>query len=256
MERSGSFVGDPINVRRMVYGPVNDQGVFALCMAMLEDLHLQVEEIPAEGPFCTVRRPTRRGWKRVTLAYAYKSSGLQTHEASLPADAVMVCWEHDWLACPWEVIELRLVVRELTRTPADPHDPPRFDDYLQRQPEPIRRLFRRLDHGIRGLASEVGARTTKGRKSAGGVSYYALAQRFCCLDFHPTGRGLTVSVFTGGHHWEGVNPSVSDPWGFLQVRREADVPKAMALAKAAYEARMQTVPPPRLASKGASPRVP
>jgi hypothetical protein len=200
MERSGSFVGEPINARRVIYGPVNDRGVFGLCMAMLEDLRLQVEEIPDEGPFCVVRRLTKRGWKRVTLAYAYKSSSLQHDEASLPADALIACWEHDWLACPWEVIEFRLLVRELTRTPADPQDPPRFDDYLQRQPDRIRRLFHRLDHGIRGLASNIGARTTKGRKSAGEVSYYALAQRFGCLDFHPTGRGLTVSVFTGGQH--------------------------------------------------------
>jgi hypothetical protein len=254
MERSGSFVGDPINVRRMVYGPVNDRGVFALCMAMLEDLRLQVEEIPEDSPFCTVRRQSKRGWQRLTLAYAYKSSGLQHDEASFPADTLIVCWEHDWLTCPWEVIELRLVIHELTRAPATPHTPPRFDDYLQRQPDPIRRLFDRLDHGIRGLASPIGARTTKGRKSVGGVSYHAPMGRFCTVDFHPTGRRLTVGVFTGGRRWEGVNPSVSSPWGFLPVRREADVPKAVALAKAAYEARMHPVSPPYVPSKGASPR--
>jgi hypothetical protein len=250
MERFGSFVGDPINVRRMVYGPINDRGVFGLCMAMLEDLRLQVEEIPNEGSLCMVRRLTKRGWKRVTLAYAYKSSGLQPSEASLPADALIVCWEDDWLACPWEVIELRTVVRQLTKPSTGPHDLLPFDDYLQRQPDLIRRLFHRLDPGIRGLASEIGARTTKGRKSAGGVSYYAPTGRFCIVDFHPTGHRLTVSVFTGGQRWDGVNPSASTPWGFLPVRRDADVPKAVALAKAAYEART------RLSPTRANPRIP
>jgi hypothetical protein len=75
------------------------------------------------------------------------------------------------------------------------------------------------------------------------------------VDFHPTGRRLTVSVFTGGQRWEGVNLSASSPWGFLPVRRETDVPKAVALAKAAYEARMHPVSLPRVSSKGASPRV-
>jgi hypothetical protein len=139
MERFGSFVGDPIN----------DRGVFGLCMAMLENLRLQVEEIPNEGSLCMVRRLTKRGWKRVTLAYAYKSSGLQPSGASLPADALIVCWEDDWLACPWEVIELRTVVRQLTKPSTGPHDLLPFDDYLQRQPDLIRRLFHRLDPGIR-----------------------------------------------------------------------------------------------------------
>jgi hypothetical protein len=101
----------------------------------------------------------------------------------------------------------------------------------------MQRVFRRLDQGIRALAPLILSKTTRGRKGTGGVSYYGPERRFCGVDFLRTGRGMTFSVFTGGQRWEGVKPSLSAPWGFLTVCAEADLPQALALAKAAFEQR-------------------
>jgi hypothetical protein len=60
-----------------------------------------------------------------------------------------------------------------------------------------------------------------------------------------TGDGLTLSVFTGGQPWEGVNPSASSPWGSLVVPRDADLPSALAVAEAAYQAIKRTMRGPK-----------
>jgi hypothetical protein len=120
-----------------------------------------------------------------------------------------------------------------------PHmDPnPSLQHHLTRQPAHMRRVFRRLDLGIQALAPDIRVKTTRGRKRAGGVSYYTPELRFCTVDFLRTGRALPFSVFTGGQPWEEVKPSLSAPWGFATVRTEADLPRTLALAKASYEAR-------------------
>jgi hypothetical protein len=68
------------------------------------------------------------------------------------------------------------------------------------------------------------------------VSYYSPERVFLCLDFHKTGHGLALSVFTRGHPPEGVKTSASSLWGHFAVRNEADLSKAIAIAKASYEA--------------------
>jgi hypothetical protein len=86
--------------------------------------------------------------------------------------------------------------------------PLRLEEYLARQSDCTRRLFRALDHGIRTLASDITAKVMCGRRSVGGMSYYTPERQFFCADFLRTGDGLTLSIFTGGQRWEGLNPLV------------------------------------------------
>jgi hypothetical protein len=113
--------------------------------------------------------------------------------------------------------------------------PLELDSYLEQQPELTRHLFHHLDRGLRALAPDVVAEPTQGRKCVGGVSYSTPERRFCLVDLRPTGRGLACSVFTDGQPWEGVSRSRSSPWGLFPVRSEADLPRALALAQAAYD---------------------
>jgi hypothetical protein len=73
------------------------------------------------------------------------------------------------------------------------------------------------------------------------VSYYSPERYFFRADFLQTGDGLTLSVFTGGQRWEGLNPSRSEPWGSYVIRTEADLPVALTWAKASYEARKRAL---------------
>lgn len=123
--------------------------------------------------------------------------------------------------------------------------PQSLDEYLAGQSDRTQRLYQSLDRGIRAFASDITAKVTRGRRSVGGVSYYSPERCFLCADFIHTGDGLTLSVFTGGQPWEGVNPSASSPWGSLVVPRDADLPSALAVAEAAYQAIKRTMRGPK-----------
>jgi hypothetical protein len=237
MERRSSIVGDPLNDPGFRFAPTNAKGVLLLFVRNIDEFHMYVEEVPEDFPDCIVRQRTERGWKRVAVICAFSSSGLRTQVPSLSRCDLVVCWEHDWPDCPLEVITLRKVRLQAMSTPAGAGERQRLGGYLTRQPAHMQRVFRRLDQGIRALTPHIVSKTTRGWKGAGGVSYYTPELRFGGVDFLRTGRGFTFSVFTGGQRWEGVKPSLSAPWGFVTVRTEADLPKALALAKAAFEAR-------------------
>jgi hypothetical protein len=232
MAKSPSLVGDLINIRGFTYAPVNEIGVVAL-----------VEEVRPQSPHYMMRRQTRRGWERVAVACAYKSSDLQAQASALEASDLITCWEHDWPNCPLEVIELQTVIQTAPLTIPRARQLPGLDRYLERQPKQMQHLFHRLDQSIRALAPDITAKTTKGRKRMGGVSYYAPRQRFCAIDFLSTGRGLTLGIFTGGQPWEGVNRHVSAPWGSFSVHSGADLSRAVGLVKAAYDAFKGAMPP-------------
>jgi hypothetical protein len=116
-----------------------------------------------------------------------------------------------------------------------------LESYLALQSPRTRRLWQALDTGICGLAPDIKAQTTKGRRCVGGVSYYTPEHLFFCADFLQLGDGLTLSVFTGGQRWEGLYPARSVPRGYAIIRTEADLPQALAWAKAAYEARKRAL---------------
>jgi hypothetical protein len=109
--------------------------------------------------------------------------------------------------------------------------------FLVRQPDRTRHLWQALDRGICAIASDIVARATKGRRCVGGVSYYSPEWLFFCADFLRAGDGLTLSVFTGGQRWEGLTRGRSALWGDYVIRKEADLRRALAWARAAYEAR-------------------
>jgi hypothetical protein len=237
VEHLSSVVGDPLNELGFRFAPTNAKGVLLLFARKVGEFHMYVEEVPETFPDCFVRRWTKYGWRRLAVVCALRSSALRTGGPDVLGCNLVVCWEHDWPDCPLEVIELRTIWLDAAGVPPRADERQRLGGYLMRQPEHMQRVFRRLDQGIRELASDIMIKVTKGRKAAGGVSYYTPGRRFCVIDFLRTGRALTFSVFTRGQRWEGVKRSLSAPWGFFTVCTEADLPQALALAKGAYEAR-------------------
>jgi hypothetical protein len=208
MERLSSIVGDPLNDPRFRFAPTNAKGVLLLFVRKIDEFHMYVEEVPEEFPDCIVRQRTERGWKRLAVMCAFYSSALRTRGSALSSCDLIVCWEHDWPDCPLDVVKLRTVRLDAASAPARAGERQRLGGYLTRQPAHMQRVFRRLDQGIRALTPHILIKTTRGRKGAGGVSYYAPERRFCGVDFLRTGGGLKFNVFTGGPRWEGVNASV------------------------------------------------
>lgn len=104
---NASFVGDVINFRGFVYGPVNEMGVVALFSKISDDLGFIIEEIKASYPDCIARRRVDRGWERVGIEFEYKSSNFELHGHDPAGCDLIVCWEHDWETCPLSVLSLK-----------------------------------------------------------------------------------------------------------------------------------------------------
>ena len=80
------------------------------------ELGFIVEVIRKQYPDCVAKREMsgRRGvWESVSIEFEFRSSHFQSHGHDAEECDVIVCWEHDWVECPLEVICLRDVVNRV-----------------------------------------------------------------------------------------------------------------------------------------------
>jgi len=110
MNRKRSIVGDPINFKGLIFGPLNENGVIFLFSKMHEELGIFIEAIQPSYPDAKARRKTHRGWEDVWIEFEYKSSSFKVHGHDPKECDIIVCWEHDWKNCPLEVIELKSII--------------------------------------------------------------------------------------------------------------------------------------------------
>jgi len=118
-QKISDYVGDPINFRGIVYAPLNEAGVILLFSRVMEDLGIFYEASPSSSfPDMIGRIKTESGLKKVYIEFEFQSRNFLQHghlkkmEEGVPCD-YLVCWEHNWLDCPVDVIELREVIEEL-----------------------------------------------------------------------------------------------------------------------------------------------
>jgi hypothetical protein len=100
----------------MLHAPTNEQGVLILFGMVCRELGFLVESARAEYPDCEAKRyyPKRRNpWRRVRIEFEYLSSGFRAGGHDPDGCDLVVCWIHDWPACPVEVLELRPEVARL-----------------------------------------------------------------------------------------------------------------------------------------------
>lgn len=102
-----SIVGDAINFRGMIYGPVNELGVVALFAKVCEELGFIIEETRAEYPDYIARQQIKRGWERIAIEFEYRSTNFLRHGHDPALCDLIVCWEHDWLGSPIRVLSLK-----------------------------------------------------------------------------------------------------------------------------------------------------
>ncbi len=110
MNKKRSIVGDPINYKGLIFGPLNENGVIFLFSKMHESLGIFIEAVQPSFPDAKARRKTHRGWEDVWIEFEYKSSSFKVHGHDPKECDIIVCWEHDWRNCPIEVIELKSIV--------------------------------------------------------------------------------------------------------------------------------------------------
>lgn len=113
--RDISIVGEPINFRGVIYAPVNEQGVVFLFSKVHDDLGIKIEGIQQAYPDARGRRFNGKGWVEERIEFEHKASDFKTHGHDIERCDIIVCWINDWQNCPIEVIELKSVVKELTK---------------------------------------------------------------------------------------------------------------------------------------------
>ncbi|OIP75375.1 MAG: hypothetical protein AUK06_01880 [Parcubacteria group bacterium CG2_30_36_18] len=113
--RDVSIVGEPINFRGIIYAPVNEQGVIFLFSKVHDDLGIKIEGIQQAYPDARGRRFNGRGWVEERIEFEYKASDFQTHGHDIEKCDIIVCWINDWQDCPIEVIELKNIIKEISK---------------------------------------------------------------------------------------------------------------------------------------------
>ena len=108
--------GPFLNFRGLQHAPINEQGVVFLFGMVAFDLGYVVEGVGTGFPDCEAKRcVSRKGdmWERVSIEFEYRSRNFQTHGHDPNGCDVIVCWEHNWAACPVQVLELRTALDDL-----------------------------------------------------------------------------------------------------------------------------------------------
>ena len=114
----GPVYGAPIDFRGLRHAPINENGVIFLFGMVSYELGFSVEAIHNAYPDCEAKRcidRRRNRWQRVRIEFEHISSHFRDH-GHIPQNCdLIVCWEHDWVDCPIEVIELKKVIKELPK---------------------------------------------------------------------------------------------------------------------------------------------
>jgi hypothetical protein len=108
--------GNPMDFRGLRHEPVNEQGVVFLFGMIARELGYLVEAIQTGYPDCEAKRQVSPGqWQRVRIEFEYESKNFREHGHLVEGCDVIVCWKHNWSACPvdLEVIELSGVIKAL-----------------------------------------------------------------------------------------------------------------------------------------------
>lgn len=87
-----SIVGDPVQWPGLVYSPLNIPGVIYAFGIISQDSGLIVEEFSETGNTAVCRKKTERGWERVRIGFAVRSSELSKDYDNID---ILVCWYDD-----------------------------------------------------------------------------------------------------------------------------------------------------------------
>lgn len=105
--------GDILNVRGIVYEPINEQGVILLFAALCYDLDFRIESIRTRFPDAQLRRKNGNGtFSRCNAEFEFKAKNYQSHGHPIRGCDLIICWENDWKECPIEVLELKSIMKK------------------------------------------------------------------------------------------------------------------------------------------------
>ena len=111
--------GQPMDFRGLRHEPVNEQGVVLLFGMVAKELGYIVEAVQSGFPDCEAKRqiaPHR--WQRVHIEFEFESRNFRDHGHPTTGCDIIVCWRHNWPACPphIEILELSSLLKSLPKS--------------------------------------------------------------------------------------------------------------------------------------------
>jgi len=112
---SGPIYGAPLDFGALRHAPVNEDGVIFLFGMMAERLGFLVEALRPNFPDCDAKRKINASeWQRVRIEFEYESRNFRDHGHDAAGCDLIVCWAHNWLECPVEVLALGEEIARMT----------------------------------------------------------------------------------------------------------------------------------------------
>lgn len=107
--RDRPVYGAPAQAGWLAHAPLSEAGV-AVAFGMMADLlGMQVVRVQTEFPDCEVLCEMEPGkWQRLRVEFEFESRNFVRHGHDADGCDIIVCWVHNWTACPAriEVVEL------------------------------------------------------------------------------------------------------------------------------------------------------
>jgi hypothetical protein len=212
-------MADTFSFRGFHTNPTTRDGVIFLFSRVAEELNIYIEEMSASFPTGRGRRYTGFGWEKVNIEFVYRSSEFTRKGYNTAACNIIICWEHDWNACPLEVIEL---ADRLTSLPAESLILPdaAFEPSLVtlfdklKVNENIRRLMQGIDRQIKETDGRIWAKVKNEC-----IVYYSPERPF--LYAFPKPKLVNFQLYSGGETIEGVryyaDASPTSKWGYINL---------------------------------------
>ncbi len=263
MSKDKSIVGDLINFRGLVYSPVNENGVVFLFGRVVDDLHMYIEEVKPGFPDCVARRFTGKGWERILIEFEYLSSNFKQHGHDPEGCDIIVCWEHDWKACPIEVIELKAEIQSMKNAPIqhpktsvelglDGEEALQHLFEIKHIPPKVQDWYRKLEKALTDWNEEIW--TNIGNVFIG---VYSPEKAFASIKLNPA--SITLDYFSRANPLPGTrvaNAKMSPRWATFSIKQEDQITKATDILKESHarlKAAMKDGEPTAYFSGGAKP---
>ncbi len=109
------LLGAPMDIPGLAHEPLNEMGVILLFGLVARELGFIVESVRAAFPDCEAKMEVEPGkWQRVRIEFEYESVAFKDHKHDPQKCDLIVCWRHNWKACPanLQVLELSKLLRQ------------------------------------------------------------------------------------------------------------------------------------------------
>jgi hypothetical protein len=106
--------GRPMMDMALGLAPTNEMGVVFLFGTLAKDLGYMVVRLQSEFPDCEAYRlidPER--CQLIKVEFEFESRNFLAHGHRIDDCDLIICWRHNWEACPLEVLELSKVIAEI-----------------------------------------------------------------------------------------------------------------------------------------------